>query len=111
MNPALQPTLTRIPALTLIESYARGDGYAYGAATRAAAVEVLGAELGDRLWRDVLQLQDVGLDRLGERAGELRARYASFDHPGAREVVAWLDGAYRISDAVVQAQAGEGFTG
>jgi hyaluronoglucosaminidase len=111
INPSLQPTLTRVPALTLVESYARGDGYAYGAATRTAAIAVLGKALGDQLWRDVLQLQDVGLERLGEKSAELRARYAALDHPGAREVVAWLDGAYRITDAVVQAQSGEDFTG
>ena len=111
INPSLQPTLARIPALTLVESYERGDRYAYGAATRTAAIAVLGTELGDQLWRDVLQLQDVGLERLGDRAAELRARYAAHDHPGAREVVAWLDGAYRITDAIVQAQSGDDFTG
>jgi hypothetical protein len=41
-------------------------------------------------------LNDVGLDRLGERKEKLRARYTAFDHPGAQEIVAWLDGAYRI---------------
>jgi hypothetical protein len=111
INPSLQPTLTRVPALTLVESYARGTSYAYGVAMRAAARTVLGEELGDQLWRDVLQLQDVGLDRLGERAAELRGRYAAFDHSGAREVVAWLDGAYRITDQVIRAQSGEEFTG
>jgi hyaluronoglucosaminidase len=111
INPALQPTLTRIPALTLAQSYARGADYSYHAAMRSAATQVLGEELGDQLWRDTLQLQDVGLDRLGERAADLRARYAAFDHPGAREVVAWLDGEYRITDAIVKAQSGEEFTG
>jgi hyaluronoglucosaminidase len=111
INPSLQPTLTRIPALTLADAYAQGTRYAYAASMRAASMTVLGEKLGDQLWRDVLQLQDVGLDRLGERAAELRARYAAFDHPGAREVVSWLDGAYRITDAVVQAQSGEEFTG
>jgi hypothetical protein len=111
INVALQPTLTRIPALTLIESYQKGSGYAYGASMRAAAIAVLGEELGDQLWRDVLQLQDVGLDRLGDRASELRARYSAHDHPGAREVLAWLDGGYRISVAEVQAQSGDEFTG
>jgi hypothetical protein len=107
INPALQPTLSRIPALTLVEAYLSGDGYAYGAATRAAAVAVLGEELGGLVWRDLLDLQDVGLDRLGEKAGALRARYAAYDHPGAREIVAWLDGAYRVTDEVVQEQAGQ----
>jgi hypothetical protein len=104
VNPALQPTLTRIPALTLVESYERGDAYEYGAAFRKAAVEVVGAELADSLREDLLALQDVGLDRLGEREAQLRDRYGSVDHPAAREVIAWLDGAYRITDEIVRTQ-------
>ena len=104
VNPALQPTLTRIPLLTLIESYRLREDYRYGEAMRGAAEEVLGAELGRRVWEDVLTLQDVGLDRLGEREALLRERYEGVDHPGAREIVAWLDGAYRITDEVVHTQ-------
>jgi hypothetical protein len=104
INPALQPTLSLIPALTLPECYRLGDAYAYGEAFRAAAVEVLGAELGTRVWEDVLILQNVGLDHLGDREAFLRARYATDAHPGAREIIAWLDGAYRITDEIVQTQ-------
>ncbi|HWK89057.1 MAG TPA: beta-N-acetylglucosaminidase domain-containing protein [Longimicrobium sp.] len=104
INPALQPTLSRIPALTLAESYRLGEEYAYGAAMAKAAVQVLGEELGARVREDVLTLQDVGLDRLGEKADVLRARYAGVDHPGAREIIGWLDGEYRITDEIVQTQ-------
>lgn len=104
INPALQPTLTRIPALTLAESYRRGDAYQYGAALRRAAVEVMGETLGRKVWEDLLTLQDIGLDRLGEREAMLRERYGTSDHPGAREIIAWLDGAYRITDEIVQTQ-------
>jgi hyaluronoglucosaminidase len=104
VNPALQPTLTRIPALTLVESYARGTDYRYGEAFRRAAAQVLGDELGTRLWQDLLILQDVGLDRLGERETLLRERWSGVDHPAAREIVGWLDGDYRITDEIVQTQ-------
>lgn len=104
VNPALQPTLSCIPALTLVESYQRGEAYEYGEATRRAAVQVLGKELAERLYEDVLVLQDVGLDRLEEKAPAIRERYAGADHPGAREIVAWLDGEYRITDEIVQTQ-------
>lgn len=104
VNPALQPTLTRIPALTLVESYRRGAEYAYGEATRRAAAQVLGEELGERLHEDVLVLQDIGLDRLDDRAAMLRERWAGVDHPAAREIIAWLDGHYRITDEIVQTQ-------
>jgi hyaluronoglucosaminidase len=104
INPALQPVLTRIPALTLADSYRRGEDYCYGESFRRAAAEVLGPELGDRLREDLLTLQDVGLDRLGEREAALRERWEGVDHPGAREIAAWLDGAYRITDEIVQTQ-------
>lgn len=101
INPALQPTLTRIPALTLADSYSRGAGYDYAASFQRAAREVLGPELGSRVWEDLLVLQDVGLDRLGEKEARLRERYGGSEHPGAREIIAWLDGAYRITDEIV----------
>ena len=104
VNPALQAVLTRIPMLTLPERYRQGDAYAYFAETRRAAGTVLGDALGQTLWEDALILQDVGLDRLGEREKLIRERYTGVDHPGAREIVAWLDGAYRITDEIVQTQ-------
>ena len=104
VNPALQPTLSLIPALTLHDSYRLGDGYAYGEAFAAAARAVAGDEVGEMLREDLLILQDVGLDRLAEREDALRDRYGPLDHPAAREVIAWLDGAYRITDEIVQTQ-------
>ncbi|HSJ13840.1 MAG TPA: beta-N-acetylglucosaminidase domain-containing protein [Longimicrobiales bacterium] len=104
INGALQPTLTRIPALTLLQSYREGSAYAPERATLEAATAVLGAQLGAMLVEDVALLQDVGLDALGEHAGGLRTRYAAVDHAGAREVVAWLDGAYRVTDELVRSQ-------
>ena len=98
INVALQPTLSLIPALTLAESYRLGDRYAYGPAFLEAATRVLGEDLAGRLQADLLSLDDAGLDRLDEgRRSRLRARYAAFDHPGAAEIVGWLDGAYAIT--------------
>ena len=107
LNPALQPTLSRIPTLTLRAVYERGDDYAYGAAFRRAAAEVAGDDLAAMLYDDILIVQDIGLDRLGERADALRERYSGIDHAIAREIIAWLDGEYRITDEIVRAQAGE----
>jgi hypothetical protein len=104
VNPALQPVLSCIPALTLAASYADGNGYAYRTAFRRAAAAVAGEPLATMLDEDVLALQDVGLFRLGERRKTLRARYAAVDHPAAREVVAWLDDAYAITDEAVKTQ-------
>jgi hypothetical protein len=104
VNPALQAVLTRIPMLTLAARYRQGDAYSYFPATRAAARVVMGDELGERLGDDVLFLQDVGLDRLGDKEKLLRERWTGVDHPGAREIIDWLDGGYRITDEIVRTQ-------
>jgi hypothetical protein len=104
INPASQPLLTCIPALTLPMSYAQGDGYRYGEAFMAAATATLGRELANMVQTDLLSLQDSGLDRLGERNAKLRARYTEIDHPAAREIVDWLDGGYAITGEMLQTQ-------
>lgn len=98
INAASQAVLTRIPALSLADSYALGYGYGYGRAFRSAAERVLGPELAACVEADLLLLEDVGLDGLGDRRESLRLRYAAFDHPAAAEITAWLDGAYVVSD-------------
>jgi hypothetical protein len=103
VNPANQAVLSRIPALTLAESYREGAAYDYGAALVRAAGAVLGPELAALVRGDLAQLQDAGLDRLGEKAkARLRERYSAFDHPGAREIVAWLDGVWTITRAEME---------
>jgi hyaluronoglucosaminidase len=105
INPALQPVLSRIPAVTLVECYRLGHEYSYGDAFRRAAAEVLGPDLGARLLEDLLTLQDVGLERLtDEQRGRLRERYGATDHPAAREILGWLQGEYGITDEVVHTQ-------
>ncbi|MGD0864471.1 MAG: beta-N-acetylglucosaminidase domain-containing protein [Rhizomicrobium sp.] len=100
VNVASQPILSRIPALSLADSYAQGDAYEYGAAFARAAEMVLGKELGRLVRGDLMLFQDWGI----ERAQGLRERYAAFDHPGAREIVDWLDGAWRITREEMSAQ-------
>jgi len=104
VNPASQPLLSRVPLLTLAESYAKGDAYQYGAAFDRAAKAVLDDELAARITKDVLTLQDRGLDRLGERRAALCARYSAFARPAAEEIVQWLDGYWNVTDELVQTQ-------
>lgn len=104
VNPASQPVLSRIPALTLAESYRLGESYDYGAAFDRAADEVLGPALARRVRGDLLLLQDRGLDRLAARRAALRDTYAAFDHPAAAEIIGWLDGQWTIADEAVQTQ-------
>lgn len=96
VNPALQPVLSRIPAISLAERYRLGAAYEYGRAFERAASEVLGPNLAAMVQRHLILLQDTGLDRLGEARDRLKARYGAIDHPGAREIAAFLDGAWRV---------------
>jgi hypothetical protein len=100
VNPALQPALSRIPAVSLAESYRLGDRYEYGHAFLHAAKSVAGAELASLLHDDILYFQDVGLERLGNAAQRLRRRYGDIDHDVPREIIAWLDGAYKYEDEI-----------
>ncbi len=105
INPASQPLLSLIPALTLAASYGQREDYCYGAAFREAAVAVLGEALAKRLEADILTFQDRGLDRISEaRRAELRSIYAGFDHPAAGEILGWLEGAYASGGEDVQTQ-------
>ena len=105
INTASQAVLSQIPALTLAESYARGDAYEYLAAFRRAANTVLGPDLADAIERTLLLLEDTGLQGLDDpRKARLRTRFAAFDHPAAREIVSWLDGAFDIGTSDLQTQ-------
>ena len=104
VNPAIQAHLGCIPALTLPMVYAQGEDYAYGAAFADAARQVLGGPLARMVQEDLLTLQDVGHERMGERAERLRARYGAVDHPAAREIMRWLAGEDLMSDEEVQTQ-------
>ena len=105
INPALQPTLTQIPAQTLAQSYRLGLDYEYGQAFHTAAENVLGADLAAEVKADLLLLQDTGLARLtDERKADMRQRYSAFDHPAAQEILRWLDGDYQVTDELVQTQ-------
>ena len=104
VNPASQPLLSRVPLLTLAESYKKGEAYDYLAAFERAAREILGEDLAARVSKDIIALQDRGLDRLGARKAALKARYAAFDHPAAQEILAWLEGYWSVTDELVQTQ-------
>lgn len=105
INTASQAVLSRIPALTLVESYRDGPDYQYLAAFRRAAEAVLGPDLADGVERTLLLLEDTGLTGLDEeRKSRLRARFSAFEHPAAREILDWLDGAFAIGADELQTQ-------
>lgn len=106
INPALQPVLTRIPALTLKESYETGAEYQYGQAWRRAAEAVLGADRAHRLQRHLGLLNDTGLDNIApDTAERMREQWSAEDHPAALEILKFLSGGYRFSREDIDAQA------
>ena len=91
VNPVLQPVLSQIPLLSLVQSYKTGSRYAHGSVFRQAARRVCGPDLGRQLWRDLSLLQDMGLNRLKPDTCErLKTCYSAYSHPAAAEVLAWL---------------------
>ncbi|WP_411287465.1 beta-N-acetylglucosaminidase domain-containing protein [Phenylobacterium sp.] len=105
VNTASQAVLSRVPCLTLAESYRAGEAYGYAAAFRAAAIEVLGADFAHAVETNLGWLQDVGLGGFDDARREaLRTRFAAFDHPAAREIIDWLGGGYAITGEELQTQ-------
>ncbi len=105
INPASQPTLSCIPALTLPISYAQGADYRYGEAFTEAAEAICGKELAAMLQSNLLTLQQTGLDRMEpDTIDKLRAKYGVVDHPAAQEIVDWLGGGYAITGEMLQTQ-------
>ncbi len=58
----------------------------------------MGPELAPLMRRHLMTFQEFGLDRLSEDSrARLRKRYAAFDHPGAREILKWVNGEYLVT--------------
>lgn len=102
INPALQPHLTLIPALTLVESYRSGDAYCYMESTRKAATQVLGQELAETVMSNLIALNDTGRDRLGDRVTELKALFGEFHNVAADDLLLWLNGYWHLSGAEME---------
>lgn len=105
INPASQPVLGCIAAMTLPMLYAQGGEYRYSRAFQDAARAVCGPELATMLHADLLAFQQAGRDRMtAETRAGFKARYAAIDHPAAQEVIDWLEGGYAITGEALQTQ-------
>ena len=93
-----------VPALTLPLCYRKGDAYLYAAAFAEAATAVCGSDFAFMLQEDLNLLEDRGLLGIAERLAEVRQKYASVDHPAAREIVDWLSGGYAITGELLRTQ-------
>jgi hyaluronoglucosaminidase len=104
INPALQPALSTVPALTLADVYNDGQSYDYARSLQNALTKVAGETLSVHLREDLIALQDTRRDRLGVKRDTLFAKYSQFEHPIAKEICAWLNGVYAVSAEQVQTQ-------
>ena len=97
INPALQPRLSCIPALTFVDSYAQGDRYNYMAPFAQLRAPSMGERCAQMLESDL----SVAAGHRPRPSGRARRDCARV---GLRtlilprkEIVAWLDGAYAIT--------------
>ncbi|OGS06806.1 MAG: hypothetical protein A2270_11565 [Elusimicrobia bacterium RIFOXYA12_FULL_51_18] len=105
VNPMNQPTLSKIPLLTLKFSYEQGGSYRPEEAFLKAAEIVTCGEMALQLEKNLPDFMDRGLDQLTdtERAG-MSAVYAPYLASGvnwtagaAREIIDWLNGRYTVT--------------
>lgn len=101
VNPMNQAWLSRIPILTLSESYALGARYDPKRSFEAACRRLCGEALGSQIAADAALFRDRGLAGIAEdRRRELIEIYAHFaGDPYAEELRAWLEGAYEFDPA------------
>lgn len=104
INPASQPILSCIPALTLPSCYAKGDAYRYASEFLDAATRICGAELALMLQRDLNALEDRGRLAIADEVMDFCRKYGDIDHPAAREIVDWLTGGYVITGEMLRTQ-------
>jgi len=105
VNPMNQPTLSRIPLLTLKFSYEQGAAYRPDEAFLKAAEIVTCPEMAIQLESDLPNFMDLGLDRLAaaERA-KMKDAYTPYlasavnrTSGAAREIIDWLDDRYTVT--------------
>lgn len=108
INPMNQPNLTRIPAETLIMSYAQGTSYSPVHAFQETTNELCGEELAHEIRTDLAVFQDQGLDAIGaDQKNHLIGKYEKFENPVAREIVRWLIGEYLVTEQQIRETHGE----
>jgi len=101
VNPMNQPYLSRIPLVSLADSYADGPAYDPDRAFTTACNALCGAELGQMVIDDADLFQQTGLEQMApDVRNAAAARYGAFKgNPYADEILGWLKGEYAFDPA------------
>jgi hyaluronoglucosaminidase len=105
VNPMNQPWLSKIPMLTLRESYELAENYHPELAFKKAVAYLANDRLANQMSADIEKFQKLGLDQLPpESRRELADIYAQFNHPIANEIIQWLNDKYTVTRDVFLTQ-------
>ena len=100
VNPMNQPCLSQLPLITLADHYANEHSQSAEQLWQHALASIDLPGLRAALARDSALFANEGLDALIARDKvNLQEDYQRFNHPAAREVVAWLNGEYAFDPA------------
>ena len=101
INPMNQMELSKIPALTLVQSYHHGSDYRPEVAFRESCEKVLPKVLAMKLIAHRELFNQKGLDQIESGSKELLIKeYGAIPHPAAHEIAAWLKGEYAVNQFV-----------
>lgn len=93
INPMTQPELSKIPILTLVESYQKGTAYDSQSALEKAIYQVCGSEMAPQLLANVSHFHEQGLDGISQHEKEeFVKQYSQWNCKVAKEVLDWLQG-------------------
>ena len=100
VNPMNASHLSKIPLLTLPDSYRLGTEYEAAGALSSALTHICSVNLAEKLAKDIDIFQYRGLDKLSvDKQQALLNRYQVIDEPCAKEICQWLCGHFRFDPA------------
>ncbi len=102
VNPMNQAWLSKVPLLTLKDSYDLKEAYSPATSFKNAVSTIASPALADQLWKDLEKVQQAGLDALNpEEKSDLIATYGRFQHPMTAEIVDWLKGKFTVTREMI----------
>lgn len=105
VNPMNQSWLSKIPMLTLKDSYELKEKYNPEISFKKAVRSLANDELAKQMYLDIEKFQKLGLDQLTpEMRSDLIATYAKFNHPIVGEIIDWLNDKYTVTREVFLTQ-------